>query len=178
MNQRLIEQAKNQRRSLRRRRRDPRYRKVMGRLIDAGLIKSSDEEIVRHRQPIQVKDALWASVAEPRVAELLPALVIKKPSLLVTDEALPTDLQSVVDAIQKGRDLPDFRGVAPANYMKWVRELGHQGKTGSTLKSFRFRPEEQCRLRRLKSALGARSEAEVLRIALERLELELNPSRT
>ncbi len=175
MSQRLVEEAQKRRRNLRSRRRDPRYREVMGRLVEAGLIKTSDERIVPHRRPIQVKDALWASVAEPRVAELLPALVIKKPSLLVPDETLPADLESVVDAIQRARDLPGFRGVQPANYMKWVRELGHQGKTGSALKTFRFRPEEQRRLRRLKLALDARSEAEVLRIALERLELELKP---
>lgn len=176
MSQRLIEEAKKKRQKLRARRRDPRYREVMGRLVEAGLIKSSDEEIKPHRRPIQVKDALWASVAEPRVAELLPALVIKKPSLLVAEQNLPTDLRAVVDAVLKAKKLPDFRGVEPGNYMKWVRELGHQGKTGSTLKTFRLRPEEQRRLRRLKSALGVRSEAEVLRIALERLELGLEDS--
>ncbi len=64
-----------------------------------------------HRRPIRGRDAVWASKAEPRIAELLPALVIKKPSLLVVGERLPRELEAVVDAIRKSKKLPDFQGI-------------------------------------------------------------------
>jgi hypothetical protein len=60
--------------------------------------------------------------------------------------------------------------VPPERYLPWVTEVGRKGKAPSVLKSFRFRREDAQRLARLRENLPARSDTEVIRMALELLE--------
>ncbi len=75
----LVERARARYAKIERQRRDPRYRRVLGRFVAAGLL-NTNEQTVPQRGAIRVADALWAGEVEPRILELLPALLIKKPS--------------------------------------------------------------------------------------------------
>ena len=66
----------------------------------AGLLQTN-EPVVRHREPLRVADVLWAGEVEPRLLELLPALLVKKPGLFVDARELPDDLDAAVRALRR-----------------------------------------------------------------------------
>ncbi|MGB5284934.1 MAG: hypothetical protein WCB63_05170 [Polyangiales bacterium] len=156
--------------ALRRKHRDPRFRNVIGRFVSEGLLETNIEGIRPRKAPVPLDDALWAGTVEPRIMELLPAVLVKKPSLLRLPRDLPDDVIAVMHAIRHGKAVPNFRGVPPEQYMPWVTEVGRRGKSPSVLKSFRFRHEDVLRLARLRTNLPARSDTDVIRMALEALE--------
>jgi hypothetical protein len=150
-----------------RRRRDPRYHRVLGRFKAAKLLFTNDD-IPEWRQPISVSDTLWAGEVEPRLIELLPAVIVKKPSLFVDVKSLPRDVDEVVRAIRRNEMPPPLRGIPGADLMRWVPRVGHRGKRPSQLKSFRFMPEDLALLSELSQKLGL-SETETVRQGLRRL---------
>jgi hypothetical protein len=162
--------ARKRHQALRRKQRDPRFKKVMGRFIAAKLLTTNIEGIRPHDKPVPLEDALWAGAVEPRILELLPAVLVKKPGLLRLPRDLPADVAEVMHAIRHGRTAPSFRGVPPDQYLPWVTKIGRKGKSPSVLKSFRFKHEDVLRLARLRKSLPARSDTEVIRMALELLE--------
>ena len=152
-------------RRLTRRRRDPRYQSVMGRFIGAKLL-TSNEQMEPNREPMRVQDVLWAGVAEPRLLELLPALLVKRPSLFVDPKALPDDLQQVVASLRRQEVPPPFRDVPGEAVFAWLPKLGHKDKYPSRLKSFRLRRDDTQRLAQLGQELGL-SQTDVIRRALQ-----------
>jgi hypothetical protein len=166
----LQARARKRYQALRRKHRDPRFRNVMGRFVAEGLLETNIEGIGPRKAPVPLEHALWAGTVEPRIMELLPAVLVKKPSLLRLPKQLPDDVTAVMHAIRHGKVAPSFRGVPPARYLPWVTEVGRRGKSPSVLKSFRFRHEDVLRLSRLRTKLPARSDTDVIRIALESLE--------
>jgi hypothetical protein len=143
---------------------------VIGRFVEEGLLQTNIEGVVPRRQPVPLDDALWAGTVEPRIMELLPAVLVKKPRLLRLPRELPEDVAEVMHAIRHGKPAPSFRGVPPEQYLPWVTEVGRKGRSPSVLKSFRFRHDDVLRLARLRQSLPARSDTEVIRMALELLE--------
>jgi hypothetical protein len=97
-------------------------------------------------------------------------VLVKKPSLLRLPKELPADLVEVMHAIRHGKPAPSFRGVPPEQYLPWVTQVGRKGRSPSVPKSFRFRRDDVLRLARLRHSLPARSDTEVIRMALELLE--------
>lgn len=162
--------ARKRYQALRRKQRDPRFKKVMGRFVSAKLLTTNLEGIRPHDKPVPLDDALWAGTVEPRIMELLPAVLLKKPGLLRLPKDLPDDVAEVLHTIRHGKQSPSFRGVAPDQYLPWVKEVGRKGKSPSVLKSFRFKRADVLRLARLRKNLPARSDTEVVRMALELLE--------
>lgn len=162
--------ARKRHQTLRRKQCDPRFKKVMGRFVAARLLTTNIEGIRPHDKPVPLEDALWAGTVEPRIMELLPAVLVKKPGLLRLPKDPPEDVAEVMHAIRHGKKAPSFRGVPPDQYLPWVTEVGRKGKSPSVLKSFRFRHEDVLRLARLRKSLPARSDTEVVRLALELLE--------
>ncbi len=150
-------------------RRTPRFRRAIGRLVAAKLLETNVAVDV-HRKPVPLGDFLWAGQHEPRILELLPAIVVKRPSLLAKPIELPDDLKEVTRAIRHGVDYPVFREVPPHKYLHWIDKVGHRGRTPSLVKNFRLRREDVARLRRLKEILPAKSETDVIRLALQTLE--------
>ena len=142
----------------------------MGRFVEEGLLETNIEGIVPRRRPVPLGDALWAGTVEPRIMELLPAVLVKKPSLLRLPRELPEDVVEVMHAIRHGKPAPSFRGVPPEQYLQWVTHVGRKGRSPSVLKSFRFRSDDVLRLARLRRGLPARSDTAVIRMALELLE--------
>ena len=154
-----------------RRRRDPRYRRVLGRYIAAGLL-TSNEGIESHREPIELCEALWAGEVEPRIIELLPALVIKKPSFFVDVDDLPDDLREVIDALRHHRTPPSFRGIPGEAILRWLPSIGHKGKLPSQLKTFRMQAGDIELLSRLAEQL-ALSQTAVVRRGLRALAAQV-----
>ncbi len=168
----LRARAKKRLAAQRRRERDPRFVRVLGRFVSAGLL-TTNREIVLHRDPVPIKDALYAGKVEPRIMELLPAVVLKRPALLAQPLKLPSDLEEIVRGIRHGREsLPDLRGVSSRDYLQWITRVGRKGQAPSVLKSFRFQQEDVALLRALKDQLGAKSETAVLRLALRALDAQ------
>jgi len=161
----IVERARRLRASLRRARRDPRYQRVLGRLLAASVLDTT-EDIEPHRIPITIEDALWAGRLEPRILELLPALIIKRPSLFVTIEHLPEDLRDAVAAVGRNREPDDFRGVPGADLLRWLPLVGRKNRVSSQLRSYRMYTQDLDLLDRLSRTLGI-SQTAVMRRALK-----------
>ncbi len=167
----LQARAKKKRNAILRRRRDPRYLRAMGKLVAAKLLQTQGTNIVPYEGDVHIEDALWAGAIEPRIFELLPAIVLKKPAMFLCDDELPSDLREVTHAIRRGVATEAFRGVPAPKYLAWVERIGHRGKSPTLLKSFRLQQQDLTLLRALKDALGT-SEVDVVRRALRALERE------
>lgn len=144
-------------------RRDPRYTKVIGRFTSEGLLEAPG--VVPTRGMVTLEDALWVGEVEPRVLELLPALMIRRPKLLAHHEALPDDLREVVSELRRGRAHTCFRSIEPQKYAPWLERLGRKKGMPSVLKSFRFTTEDAAILEALSRRWGV-GETEAIRKAL------------
>lgn len=165
------ERARQRREKLRRARRDPRYRRVIGRLVATGAL-STTEKITPYKEPVKISDALWAGQVEPRILELLPALMVKRPSLFIQGEQLPEDLREAVAALRKDMTPKDFRGIPGPALRRWVPLVGHRNKLPSQLKAFRFRTQDHALLDKMSKTLGI-SHTDVLRRALNELAAQI-----
>jgi hypothetical protein len=163
----LVERARARYAKIQRQRRDPRYRRVLGRFVGAGLLSTS-EPTKPHRGAIRVADALWAGEVEPRILELLPALLIKKPSFFADRTQLPEDLAQVVRSLRRAEIPTEFRGIPGADLARWLPRLGRTGTAPSRLRCFRFSAEESRLLSQLSRELDT-TEVAVLRRALREL---------
>ena len=159
--------AKRRLRSLERQTEDPRFVRVMGRFVRDGLLVVN-HDVSEHAEPLRVEEVLWAGRVEPRLLELLPALIVKRPSMFVGVAALPADLAQAVEALKRDREPQEFRGIAGKDIHRWLRRVGQKGKAPSRLKSFRFTPDDQRLLQHLVEALGL-SETEIVRRGLRAL---------
>ena len=84
-----------------------------------GLLKHN--KILPHRHHPDLEDVLKAGEIEPRILELLPAVLILLPEAVQfrrTD--LPEDLAAVIDDIQNRRDCKPFRNIPPQKYCHWL----------------------------------------------------------
>jgi hypothetical protein len=159
--------ARRKRAELLRRTRDPRYVSVIGRFVHEGLLRAN-HEVATNRRRVRVSDALFAGEAEPRVLELLPALIVKRPALFESTADLPADLATVVAALRRDRVPADFRGIGGKDVHRWLARVGQRGKVAARLKSFRFTPADQRLLEELATSMGI-SETDVIRRGLRAL---------
>jgi hypothetical protein len=163
----LRARAKRRNAQFERGRRDPRFRRVIGRLRAARLLETN-YKVLEHREPIAVEDALWAGKFEPRILELLPALIVKKPSLFELPGELPEDLSEVVRRLRRNETPDTFRGIPGQDIAKWLPQVGHRGKKPSRLKCFRL-TEEDLRLLEELSRERDLTETDTVRHALRAL---------
>jgi hypothetical protein len=159
----LIKKFQKKAVALRKAKKTQRYLRVVGKLKRAKLIDAPG--IPDYGGPVELTDVLWAGKIEPRILEVLPTLIVTRPKYLRVYQT-PKDLKTVVDQIRTGKATAHFRGVAPKDYCKWLPE---NAVGSSVLKTIRMRPEEIQMIRNLKSKLGVRSDADVIRKGLELL---------
>lgn len=169
----IISQARERAAEVERARQSARFRRVVGRLYAAKLLLGTDP-YEPHDNPLKVKDCLWAGTIEPRILELLPALLLKRPSLFADPRDLPEDLRAILRDIRRGHAVADFRGIPARGYLAWVPRIGARGKQPSLLKSFRFQPDDIERLLILKR--HGLSETAAIRLGLELAVSKLGPS--
>ena len=144
---------------------NPRYRKVIGKFVAAKLLEHN--KITAYRGPIDLEDVLWVGNIEPRVLELLPAILLRRPKLIRIRGEIPPDLRAVVIALKKGAATQDFRGVKSDQYAPWVELIGRKQSPPSVLKTFRFQRADIQKLKSLKQKTGL-SETEIVRRAIQR----------
>jgi hypothetical protein len=164
---RLQARAKRRLAVLERRRRDPRYVRVMGRFVREGLL-FTNRELRENKYPVAVEEVLFAGELEPRLLELLPALIVKRPTMFRSVKALPRDLAETVRALRRDAEPPDFRGISGRDVHGWLRRVGRKDKVPARLKAFRLRPEDQRLLSELSERLDL-SETDVIRRGLRAL---------
>ena len=145
---------------------DLRYIRTVGKLTHAGLLMHT--HIEPYPQKITLDDALWSGDIEPRILELIPAILLKKPGFFKEPLRVPKDLELILKDIRHGRAPQPFRSVPAEKYMPWLLFVGHKDKWPTVLKSFRFNQEDIESLHRLKNKYNE-SEIAVIRRAIRNL---------
>lgn len=160
----IQDRAKKRQREIEKKRRDPRYAQVMGRLIFEKLLLGT--QVASTRAHPTIEETLWVGEVEPRVLELLPALVLRRPKLFLNPTALPPDLAQVVKELRCGKATTPFRGVAPEKYEYWDRELGRKRRHLAISKTHRFREDDLAQIEVLRKRWDV-GDTEVIRRALK-----------
>ena len=163
----LQRRAKRRLLELERQRRDPRYRRVLARLVGLRLL-DSNESLPKYRGALRIADMLWVGQVEPRVLELLPALLVRRPGLFSDAKAVPEDLLRTVNALRRNEVPSDFRGSSGEKIYRWLGVVGRKSAPPSRLKAFRLQAEDLELLSKLRDELGI-TETSVLRRGLRAL---------
>jgi hypothetical protein len=163
----LQRRAKLKWQHIERQRQDPRFVQVLGRLVSARLLRAN-HPVRKVHGPVPLEAALWAGEVEPRILELLPAILLKKPGFFTAIDRMPEDLREVLTAIRKGEVPPPWRGIPGQDLLRWVPLIGHQNKLPTLSKTYRFKREDLQLLAQLKTSLGV-SESDVIRLGLKAL---------
>jgi hypothetical protein len=162
----LRRKAQQKQKRLERLRRDPRYREVIGVFVNAKLL-TTNIEVEPRKGPVTLEDVLWAGRLEPRLLELLPAVMIKKPSMIEYGK-VPPDLDRVLDQLRHNETPRDFRGIPGEKLQEWIPRIGQKGKLPTQLKAFRFRKEDVDLLEQIATKRGL-TETDVVRAGLRAL---------
>ncbi len=113
-------------------------------------------------------DAIWVGQnIEPRVIELLPAICLKQPGMLITKN-YPTELKNAMNMFVHNNFDGDYLEAPLVKCNQWVTFVGKKGKTPSLLKNFRLHKSDIDLLKKLSKKKGI-SEAQVIREALKKL---------
>lgn len=84
-----------------------------------GLLRHNNIEACRHT--VTLEDALKAGALEPRILELIPAMIVSIPKALkFVPEKLPADLARVVRNIRERKVGIPFRKVPARAYLHWL----------------------------------------------------------
>ncbi len=164
MNDKILKKFQAKARMLAAAKRTDRFVHVVGKLKRAKLLDAPD--IPEYGGPVEIEDALWAGTIEPRILEVLPALIATRPKYLRMYKT-PQDLKIIVSEILSGNAHQEFRGIPSSEYCKW---LPKKSRGASRLKTFRMYQDEIELLKNLRTALGVRSDTEVIRQALHLLK--------
>lgn len=117
--EKIIERAKELAAINAEKRQDPAYEKVVAWFCYLGLLRNNRVTPKRHQ--VTLAEVLKAGQVEPRLLELLPALLLEIPeALTINNRAMPQDLRSAVDGLRRNKPMGNFRGVAPDVYKQWV----------------------------------------------------------
>ena len=158
-------------------RQDLRFRKVMGFLLAKGLLRTNIADIeLRPQVKMTIDEILWAArEVEPRILEVLPAVLLKFPGHILLKKNLPTELQEIIDRIRKGEEQgPDFQGVPYAKMKYWTnlrlpdRRTKPQNEL-KTQKNFRLSPGLVEKLAKLSRDRNL-TETEIIEMAVARLK--------
>lgn len=165
-NKKLLEKARRRLKALQKLRKDPRYVRTIGKLKLAGLLEVRD--IPEYRGQVFLDDALWAAELEPRIYELLPAIIARRPKFFAFLH-LPEDLERVVKEIKRGHPVTPYQGVAPEKYNAWSSFVGRRSTAPKVMMAFRLGQEEMNILKRLAEKMS-KSQTQILGEALREYE--------
>jgi len=105
-----------------------------------GLLRSN--KIHPERKRVTLDNVLRAAEAEPRIYELLPAMLIRlKKAIVYKKNDVPDDLSQVVNAIKQRRTPPSFRGIPAETYMQWLKS--NAVEIASRRLNFRSKPRKR-----------------------------------
>lgn len=138
--------------------------KTVGKLKREGLLDVPD--IREYRGQVFLKEALWAAELEPRIYELLPAIVFRRPGFFAFVN-LPEDLVPIMAEMRTGELKTPYKDIPPEKYGKWVEWVGFHGGRPKVMKSFRLGREDLDRLERI----GGKTEKTATEILQEALRV-------
>jgi hypothetical protein len=141
-----------------------RYRAVMGRLV-AEEVFVPEPPLPPSRGVVRVEDLLEVGEQEPRVLELLPALLVKRPGMFASRGDLPGELAAAVERLRRGRVPEACFGISGTKLYRAFGKLGRAREKGSRLKAFRLTDVDRGLLGELSDELDL-SETDVIRHAL------------
>lgn len=102
-----------------RRRQQPAYLKTIAWLHYLGVLRHNKIPPARHS--VRLTEALEAAELEPRIFELLPAIMIEIPAVFqFKKNEIPRDLATILKSLKNGGDVPDFRGIPEQKYRHWL----------------------------------------------------------
>ena len=159
----LLTAFRKKARAIRKAKATARYAHVVGRLKRAKLLDVPD--VPEYGGPVDLEDAIWAGKIEPRILEVLPALLVTHPKFFRTYR-IPEDLSRAIDGMRRGNVQISFRGISPEDYCRWLPQ-SYRAKT--KLKTFRMSTDEINLLKSVREKLRVNSDTEVVRRALELL---------
>lgn len=90
-------------------------RRVLAAAEEAGLLRCPQLTIARPGN-IYVRDVMEAAEVEPRVLEILPALLMRRKHLVQDEDNFPVDLRDIVWMKQRPET---FRGM---DYQQWMED--------------------------------------------------------
>jgi ribosome-binding protein aMBF1 (putative translation factor) len=101
-------------------REQPAFQNVLAWLTYLGLLRHNRVE--KRRVEVPLHNVLQAGVLEPRILEILPAIMVCIPEALIfRDKDVPEDLRAVTKAIRERKALAPFRGVPAQAYLHWLK---------------------------------------------------------
>ncbi len=161
----IYKEAKKRLRAIRKDMQDLRYRRTIGFFKKHGFLFINRPYPYLGRPDLP--DVIWAGRIEPRIYELLPAILLKRPRLIRTT-VLPDPIKQILQDIRKGHPTKPFYGIPAAQYMQWVTEIGHKHKSPTLLKTFRFQQNDIKLLKTITEKSGI-TEIEAIRKGLKLL---------
>lgn len=154
-------------------RKDIRYKNVMGFLTGRGFLFTNQNIVAQPKKRIDIKDYLWVGDhLEPRVLELLPAVILRFPMYVENQKDAPEALIKVLVRIKELNETgPDFKGILYEKMRGWAYLDLQDKRTKSLdkkkiLKSFRLSPDTISKLSKIaKSKKVSLTEALELSVA-------------
>ena len=164
----LIKQINKLAEQDKKRRRDPRYLKVMGFLVAKGLLYINKRILLNPNGHINLTDAIWAGrFVEPRILEVLPAAYERFKKHFSGDADTVEKLEQIIDRVKQKNDQHiEFYGIPLKKIKPWffIRLRDRRSKSlneRKVSKTFRLKPKTVAILKNLKNQTG-RSETEIL----------------
>jgi hypothetical protein len=97
----------------------PYFQNVMAWFVYLGLLRHNN--IKGRRVRVTLTAVLRAGAIEPRILEVLPALLVRAPDAVKFNRRdIPRDLAEVLAAIKRRNATVEFRGVAAHKYLHWL----------------------------------------------------------
>lgn len=116
----FIKKAKEKEKADRALKAEPFYVKTVAWFAYLGLLRHNKIEPQRH--VVTLDEVLKAGELEPRIFEVLPAVMIVLSDALKLDQKeIPHDLAAILKGIRTRKAVKDFRGVPPDKYLHWMR---------------------------------------------------------
>jgi DNA-binding XRE family transcriptional regulator len=117
--QALMKQAQFKRAKQDALRKEPYYYKTIAWFGYLGLLRHN--KILPRRYTVTLAEALRAGELEPRILELIPAILVILPKALKFKRAeVPDDLAKQIALIRSRQASGYFRGIAPRKYLHWL----------------------------------------------------------
>jgi ribosome-binding protein aMBF1 (putative translation factor) len=103
----------------RRQKEEPAYLHTVAWFHYLGILRHN--KILPHRHEITLKESLEAGKLEPRILELLPAILLVLPQALkFTADEIPSDLKDILECIRARHSNKEFRGIPAQDYLHWL----------------------------------------------------------
>ncbi len=153
---------------------EPEFQRVVAKLVHAGVLVSNRPSPRPPPGPLPLSSYLKAGEREPRILEVLPAVVLKKPRLVAIDD-MPDELAVALAALREhAENPPDFRGVPGAQYRRWVEKIGKKGAAPTRMKTLRLTVADSRTLENLRQHYVGQTDTEIIRAGLRELERHLS----